>query len=70
MSSVQKKRIRIPGHGPIWQKGGLIGPINSPYYEDIHTIASMIMAKREVIEVIKDGVEVTLTLANYDKDNS
>ena len=70
MAIFQKKSIRIPGGGPIWEKGGLIGPINTPYSEDIKTIASMLMSGRQVIEVLNNNTEMNLTLHNYDKDNN
>lgn len=65
-----KKRIIIPQSGPIFPKGGVYGPIETPYMEDVHTISVLLLNNYKVVEVLEDGTKVPLTLQNFDKDNS
>lgn len=61
------KMIVINSQGPIFPKGGIIGPIETPYKEDLATIAILLMNNYDVEEVVKDR-KVKLNLSNY-KDN-
>lgn len=71
MSAKYSKNIRIDHHGPIYAKGGMYGPIITPYKEtDKFVVSQMIMAGIKVVEVLPNGTEVVLTLDNFDKDNS
>ncbi|NNV04723.1 hypothetical protein, partial [Brevibacillus sp. MCWH] len=65
-----KKRIIIPQSGPIFPKGGVYGPIETPYMEDVRTISVLLLNNYKVVEVLEDGTKVPLTLQNFDKDNS
>lgn len=63
--NVDKKRIRIPYNGPILPKGGIYGPIQVPYLEDVSLIGTMLLNHIPIIEVLDNGQEETLTLQNY-----
>ena len=60
-----KKLIRIPQRGPILGRpGGIIGPIHTPYYEELQTVRRMVQLGMNVVEVAADGKEKTLTITN------
>ena len=61
------KTITIPHTGPIYAKGGVYGPITTPYREDVQTIGAMLLGRIKVNEVLEDGTEVELTLAGLTK---
>lgn len=67
---METKRIVIPHNGPIYPKGGVYGPINTPYVENVRTIGVLLLNNYPVEEVLDNGEHVELTLQNYDKDNS
>lgn len=67
---METKRIVIPYNGPIYPKGGVYGPINTPYVENVRTIGVLLLNNYPVEEVLDNGKRVKLTLQNYDKDNS
>ena len=67
---MKKKRIIIPQNGPIYGKGGVMGPITTPYMEDINTIAIILIRGSRVVEVLDSGEHVELDLNNYDRDNT
>lgn len=67
---METKRIVIPHNGPIYPKGGVYGPINTPYVENVRTIGVLLLNNYPVEEVLDNGEQVKLTLQNYDKDNS
>jgi hypothetical protein len=67
---MKTKRIVIPHNGPIYPKGGVYGPINTPYVEQVRTIGVLLLNNYPVEEVLDNGERVKLTLQNYDKDNS
>lgn len=62
---VTKKKIVIDTKGPLSLKGGISGPIEIPYYENITIIGKMIMRGYKVFEILNDGSKVRLTLTNY-----
>lgn len=66
--SIDKKRIRIPYNGPILAKGGIYGPIQVPYIEDVSLIGAMLLSNIPIVEVLDNGKETTLTLQNYNHD--
>ncbi len=66
---IKAKKITISTAGPILPKGGIQGPIRSPYLENIDVIASLIMGGYSVNEVLRDGTELPLNLTNFDRDN-
>jgi len=61
-----KKMIKILQRGPIYPKGGISGPILTPYMEDVRTIFIMITRGIKVVEVLSDGTEVVLNTMNFD----
>lgn len=66
----ERKRIKITSSGPLATKGGAHGPIRTPYLETIANIKKLLSRDRAtVIEVMPDGTEVQLTLANFCLDN-
>lgn len=64
-----KKRIIVPHHGPILIKGGMYGPILSPFMEEISEISRLLSSGVAVTEILSDGSEVKLTMKNFDKNN-
>lgn len=66
------KKIVVETFGmiPLNCKGGIMGPILTPFFEDIETIRHLVATRYLVKEVLDDGTKVPLTLYNYDKDNS
>jgi len=66
---IKTKNIKILSTAPIMAKGGVYGPILSPYTEQTSTIFAMISKGVNVVEVLKDGTEIKLTARNFDKDN-
>ena len=64
------KMIKIPYNGPIMPLGGVYGPINSPFKQEVNEISALIMKGYPIIEVLNNGSEVNLTLSNFDKDNN
>lgn len=69
MNVVKKKKITIATAGPLRIKGGIRGPIDIPYMEQVSVIAQMLMNKYKVYEHLADGTKVLLTLQNYDTVN-
>lgn len=59
---MSKRLITIDSRGPIPQKSGVQGPITRPYYEDVRTIARMIVGRIVVTEHLADGAKRTLTV--------
>lgn len=66
---MNSKKIKIVSSSLIWAKGGISGPILTPYVEDEATILQMIKDGIEVIWVGDDGSEVPLNIMNYDAPN-
>jgi hypothetical protein len=64
-----RKMVVIPHAGPIYPKGGIFGPITTPYAEEISTIGVLLMQGYKVAEVLSEGL-LELDLSNFDKDNS
>lgn len=66
-----KKLIRIPQRGPILGRpGGIIGPIHTPYYEELPTVRRMVQLGTSVIEVLANGEEKVLTVTNLLEEES
>ena len=63
----QRKQITIPQTGPIWTKGGIMGPIITPYHEDVDTIRLMLSNGVKLNEVLEDGTQQPLTLESLAK---
>lgn len=63
-----KKLINIPFTGVILAKGGIYGPIDSNYMEDVNVILAMLVDGVKINEVV-NGENVPLNLLNYDKVN-
>lgn len=63
------KMVKVLTKGPIYAKGGVYGPIETPYKEDERTIFNMISRGIKVVEILRDGTELSLTPLNFDKDN-
>lgn len=64
-----RKKIVIPHRGPIMAKGGIYGPILTPYLEELHLIQALIIGRVKVEEVLSNGMHIPLDLTNYNKDN-
>ena len=65
----KKKKITITTKGPLRIKGGIKGPIDTPYSEDVSTIGRMVISGYKVFEHLSDGSIVKLDIHNYDKEN-
>lgn len=65
-----KKKIKVLYRGPIYEKGGIYGPITTPYLEDVKTISRFLLSGKKVSEVLDDGTEISLDLTNFNTDNS
>lgn len=63
------KIVKVLSKGPIYAKGGVYGPIETPYKEDVRTIFNMISRGVRVVEVLRSGAEIELTPSNFDKNN-
>jgi hypothetical protein len=70
MSLITTKMITLPDGKPIYPKGGVYGPINTPYRESVRTIGVLLMGGYNVIEVINEETRVALDMFNFDQDNS
>lgn len=66
---VIRKKITVENEGRLKLLGGVRGPINIPFLAEVSKIGQMVMARYKVIEHLKDGTKVELTLQNYDKEN-
>lgn len=66
---IHTKLITIETSGPLRIKGGITGPIEIPYREDVSVIGRMIMSNYKVIEHLSNGECVTLDVQNYNKEN-
>lgn len=66
---IKQKKITIQTQGPLRIKGGIRGPIEIPYMEDINVIGRMIMCGYKVTEVLSTGEKVKLDIHNYNKEN-
>ena len=64
-----RKKIKILSNGPIWEKAGVMGPILTPYMEDIDAIIRLLVDGIELVEVLDNGKELPLTFMNCDKVN-
>ena len=70
MAHVETKMITLPDRGPIYPKGGIMGPIVHPFKEHVKTIGLLLMRSYRVNEVLEDGSVIKLDLTNFDKDNN
>lgn len=70
MATVTKKMVVLPDAKPIFPKGGISGPIMTPYMETVPTIGTLLMRGYRVTEVLANNVRIPLTLSNFDQDNS
>lgn len=66
---VDKKLVSVNHNGPIYVMGGIYGP-TMPQITDVAEIALLIQKQYPVIEHLKNGTEVKLTIANYNIDLS
>lgn len=69
MNKVTHKMIKVLSARPILAKGGIMGPLTTPYNEDTGTIFRMISDGLKVVEIFKNGTEVELNATNFDKEN-
>lgn len=67
--TLKKKKITVETSGPLRVKGGIRGPIEIPYMEEISTIGRMVVAGYKVTEHLSDGTKIKLTIQNYNKEN-
>lgn len=68
---MEKKKIKITSRGMVITSRGRVRTPIGPYLENVKNILAMITRNNAtVVEVLPDGKEVTLTIQNFDKDNS
>lgn len=65
----EKKLITIPHNGPIFPKASIQGPVETPYLENIETIATLLLTRHPVVEHV-GGKQIPLTIQNYRQDFS
>ena len=66
------KMIRILSRGIVTtSRGRVVGPVLNSYRENVQSIFNMLSQQPTptIVEILKNGREVPLTLTNYDKDN-
>lgn len=62
---VKQKKIVIMTKGKLALLGGIMGPIDIPYYEDMPNIAKMIVRGYKVYEVLQNNDKKLLDINNY-----
>ena len=68
---MEKKKIKVTSRGMVITSRGRVRTPIGPYTENVRNILAMITRNNAtVVEVLPDGKEVTLTIQNFDKDNS
>ena len=68
---MEKKKIKVTSRGMVITSRGRVRTPIGPYLENVKNILAMITRNNAtVVEVLPDGKEVTLTIQNFDKDNS
>ena len=68
---MEKKKIKVTSRGMVITSRGRVRTQIGPYLENVKNILAMITRNNAtVVEVLPDGKEVTLTIQNFDKDNS
>ena len=68
---MEKKKIKVTSRGMVITSRGRVRTPIGPYLENVRNILAMITRNNAtVVEVLPDGKEVTLTIQNFDKDNS
>lgn len=65
----KQKKITIATSGKLRLKGGIRGPVEIPYMEDVSTIGRMVMAGYKVYEHLSDGSKIQLDVHNYNQEN-
>lgn len=65
---VKQKRVAVRYTGPIMPLGAVYGP-TVPQVMDVHTIALLLQKGYRTVEILNDGTEIVLNLANYNIDN-
>jgi hypothetical protein len=68
--AAKRKMITIPHNGPIYPKGGIMGPITTPFSEEIKTVGLLLMRGFPVSEALENGELLPLSVSNFDKDNN
>lgn len=63
-----KKRVKILTNGII-PGTTVVGPVLNPLYLDTTEISGLILSGAKMIEVLSNGIEVELNMANYLDDN-
>ena len=68
---MEKKKIKVTSRGMVITSRGRVRTPIGPYLENVKNILAMITRNNAtVVEILPDGKEVTLTIQNFDKDNS
>ena len=68
---MEKKKIKVTSRGMVITSRGRVRTPIGPYIENVRNILAMITRNNAtVVEVLPNGKEVTLTIQNFDKDNS
>ena len=64
------KMIKILSEKHIYSKGGIFGPVLTPFRETVADIFLMLLENVELVEVTEDGKDVKLTIQNFNKVNT
>ena len=68
---MEKKKIKVTSRGMVITSRGRVRTPIGPYIENVRNILAMITRNNAtVVEILPDGTEATLTIQNFDKDNS
>lgn len=63
------KMIKILSEKHVYSKGGIYGPVLTPFRETVANIFLMLLENIELSEVLPDGKEVKVTFQNFNKVN-
>lgn len=64
------KMIKILSEKHVYSKGGIFGPVLTPFRESVANIFLMLLENIELSEVLADGKEVKLTFQNFNTVNT
>lgn len=64
------KMIKILSEKHVYSKGGIYGPVLTPFRESVANIFLMLLENVKLSEVLVDGKEVELTFQNFNTVNT
>lgn len=64
------KMIKILSEKHVYSKGGIYGPVLTPFRESVANIFLMLLENVKLSEVLADGKEVELTFQNFNTVNT